>query len=92
MIQEVRDNKFIVVRLPRLMEDEGNWHVLAICDTRQDVAQFCKEYTESDTGYFKVSDLVYIGSHFSSAGGQVTSDLQSFLPLNIREYHENIRR
>jgi len=86
MIQEVRDDKFIVIRWPCLMEDEGNWHVLAICDTRQEVAEFTKEYTDNDTGYFKVSNLVYIGSHFSSAGGRVSPEFLPFFPKNIREY------
>lgn len=86
MIQEVKDDKFIVARLPCAMEDEGNWHVIAICDTRQEVAEFTKAYTEDDSGYFTVSDLVCIGSHFSSAGGPVSSELQPFMPHNIREY------
>lgn len=86
MIQTVCDDKFIVVRKNCLMEDEGNWHVLAICDTRQDVAEFCREFTEEDQGYFHMSNLVYIGSHFSSAGGMVSDELQPFLPENIREY------
>ena len=85
MIQTVSDNKFIVVRWPCLMEDEGNWHVLAICDTRQEVAEFTKEYTDDDIGYFKVSNLVYIGSHFSSSP-RVPDELQPFMPKNIREY------
>ena len=85
MIQQVSDDKFIVVRWPCLMEDEGNWHVLAVCDTRQEVAEFTKEYTDNDTGYFRVSNLVYIGSHFSSSH-RVPDELKPFLPENIREY------
>jgi hypothetical protein len=67
------------------MEDEGNWQVLAICDTRDEVAQFVKKYVEDCDGFFKVSNLVYVGSHFSP-GGMVDVSLQPFLPMNMREY------
>lgn len=86
MIQKVHDDKFIVVRKNCLMEDEGNWHVLAICDTRQEVAEFCKDFTDRGEGYFHMGNMIYIGSHFSSAGGRVSDELQLFLPENIREY------
>jgi hypothetical protein len=67
------------------MEDEGNWHVLAICDTRQEVAEFVKEYTELGEGYFTVHDLIYIGSHFGWGGGRVSEEICQFLPDNVRE-------
>jgi hypothetical protein len=67
------------------MEDEGNWHVLAICDTRDEVAQFVKGYVEESKGYFQVTNFVYVGSHFSG-GGRVSESLRPFMPVNLREY------
>lgn len=85
MITEVHDDKYVVARRPCLMEDEGNWHILALCDTREEVALFVKKFTEDNTGYFRVSTCVYLGSHFGS-GGRVSEDLQQYLPINIREW------
>ena len=73
----MNSDKFVVIRAPVLMEDEGNFHILAICDTLQEVADFCNEFTA--VGYFSLGDLFYIG-----CGGRVR-DL-SFLPKNIKEY------
>lgn len=87
----VNDNKFIVVRLPALMEDEGNWHVLSICDSLQEVAEFCYGYTEGGEGYFHLSELIYIGSHFGH-GGAVTSELRPYLPQNVRVWFESVMK
>lgn len=87
MLIEMNGNGCVVVRPLSLPEDEGNWHVLAVCDDRQEVAEFVKGYTELAKGYFTVDDLVYIGSHFSKAGScPVSEELRPFLPRNIREY------
>lgn len=87
MITEANDDKFIVVRLPCLMEDEGNWHVLAICDDLLEVANFCKKYTDEDTGYFRMSSLVFIGSWFGDTKSSfLTEEQKKYLPENIREY------
>lgn len=90
MIQEVHDDKFIVVRKPSLQEDEGNYHVLAICDTRTEVAEFSRDYEKACDGYFHVGQMLYVGSHFS--GARVDPSVEEFLPENIREYCANIRR
>jgi hypothetical protein len=66
------------------MEDEGNFHVVAICDTRQEIAEFVREDTAD--GYFSVGNFIYIGSHFSTRGGGVSQELQDFLPENMREW------
>jgi hypothetical protein len=70
------------------MEDEGNWHILAVCDTRKEVAEFCKQYVDECKGYFTLSNLVYFGSHFSPSG--CPEDLREWLPINIRELMEKI--
>lgn len=85
----VKYDKFVLARLPNLMEDEGNWQVLAIFDNLQELAEFSKEFTESDTGYFKVWDLIFIGSPCGE-GGPVTDELKPFMPRNIKYYMESV--
>lgn len=76
--------KFIIFRKPCLMEDEGQYHILASCDTREDVAVFCKEFTEDGKGYFHMGDLLWDGSN--SVGCFVPEELQNWMPERLCDF------
>jgi len=67
---------YIVLRKPGLMEDEGHYELLTTCETRQEIAEFCINYTENNTGYFRMSSLVWTGS----------MSVRTFVPEELREW------
>lgn len=76
-------NKLVLLQPPCLMEDEGFTHVIAVCDTYEEVAQAARDYTDNDTGYFRVSNLVWVGDVMGDA--RLSEDLKPFMPKNLRE-------
>jgi hypothetical protein len=68
------------------MEDEGNFHVLAICDNRIEIATFCRDCIRASENYWALSDFIWAGSHFSPWNGPLPNELKEWMPINLREF------
>ena len=55
------NGQIVVIRMPCLMEDEGNWHPLFVGESWDEVNDFVRDFTDSGEGYFKYHDLAFVG-------------------------------
>ena len=76
----------VLLRMPCLMEDEGNIHPIAIFDDQFSLCSFLRDYLKDDP-IFRLANYRMLGG-LSGAGLPEDSELRQYMPkrLDIREF------